>query len=143
MGPLSRLVWTEYRSKGWFCGLYNSTQASLMGVYVPDSEQFQVECGSVSTSLISNVPCSVRGVIRLPATGGGVNGAQPCLVAANRERGVMLTKRSMREMLTRNRTRSPSLLLRSAKWIAMNDQTEPLAYLRFAICSTPQYIQMD
>src|SRR5438552_7456114 len=105
------MLWTEYKSKGWFCGLYNSTQASLMGVYVPDSEQLQVECGRVSTSLISNVPGCAGGAIRLPETGGGVNGAQPCLVAAKRERGVMLMKRAMKEMLTRNRTRSPLFTL--------------------------------
>lgn len=82
-----------------------------MGVYVPDSEQFQVECGSVSTSLISNVPYCVGSTIRLPATGGGVNGAQPCLVVADRESGVRLTKSTMIEMLIRNRTRSPLFTL--------------------------------
>ena len=78
-----------------------------MGVYTPDSEQFQVECGSVSTSLISNVSYCAGGRIKLPETEGGVNGAQPCLVAANRERGVMLMKRSIREMVARNRTSPP------------------------------------
>ena len=107
----------------------------MVGVYTPASEHFQVEGGSGSSSLLCNVPCCEGGASNVPETGGGLNGAQPCLVAANRERGVVLTKKNMRQMIARNRTSPPSLRLNSTGLIAVNDQAKPLAYLHVAICS--------
>jgi len=60
------------------CGLYSSTQALRPGVIVLfGSEQFQVEAGVRSTSLISNQPGIAGAGAREPGTGGGLGDAHP------------------------------------------------------------------
>ena len=76
LGPSSRLAWSEYRLNGTFCGLYNSTQESLVSEEVPaGSEQFQFDVGLFSSSLMTIIPGDSGGGPNVPGTGGGVSGA--------------------------------------------------------------------
>jgi len=58
--------------------LYNSTQESSLSENVlPDSEQFQVEPGIESTSLMRKLPGIAGGGTGEPGTEGGIGGAHP------------------------------------------------------------------
>ena len=73
---------TAYRLSAWFCGLNSSIQLSVLSEKLPGgSVQFQLVLGLESTSLIHTLPGVEGGRTGVPASGGGVLGAHPCVDA--------------------------------------------------------------
>jgi len=122
-GPLSIIACEANRLNVSFRVLYSSIQVSVAIEYVPgDSEQFQVEEGISSTSLMTMAPGTAGAGTGVPGTAGGILGAHPWPFAldAETERAFMLKKSIItRATTTKCRTSPPSslffLFLRSSE----------------------------
>ena len=113
-GPLSIIACEANRLNVSFRVLYSSIQVSVAIEYVPgDSEQFQVEEGISSTSLMTMAPGTAGAGTGVPGTAGGILGAHPWPFAldAETERAVMLRESIItRATTTKCRTSPPSSL---------------------------------
>jgi hypothetical protein len=75
-----------------------------MGEKVPASEQFHVECGARSASLMNRSPRVAEGLASVPGTAGGMDGAHPCTLAAEAGRLVTLKTEKITHITARNLT---------------------------------------